>query len=176
MEFVDIAGLMKGAAYGEGLGNKLLANIRAVEAIAHVTRCFEDSKWIRATGKMNPQADFEVIETELMLADIDIIDRRLFKAEKLIKTGDKKIDDEVEFMKWLRNKPAKGELLRRSTHSEEGAMWLKSYNLLSTKPELIVANVAEGNIDKSTPYVEMIRKIASKEGVQVVVISGKTEG
>jgi hypothetical protein len=176
MEFVDIAGLVKGAAQGEGLGNKFLANIREVDAIAHVVRCFENSNVIHVTGKVDPQADIEVVEAELMLADLDAIVKRLFKAEKLIKTGDKKIADEVEFMKWLRNILSKGEPLRRASHSEVETIWLKSYNLLSAKPVLFIANVAEGMIDKSNPHLIAVRKIAAEEGAKVVVISGQAEG
>ena len=97
----DIAGLVKGAAQGEGLGNKFLANIREVDAIAHVVRCFEDPNVIHVAGKVDPKADIEVVEAELMLADLDAIEKRLFKSEKMVKTGDKKTADEVEFMKRL---------------------------------------------------------------------------
>lgn len=176
MEFVDIAGLVKGAAQGEGLGNKFLANIREVDAIAHVVRCFEDPNVIHVAGKVDPQADIEVIEAELMLADLDAIEKRLFKSEKLVKTGDKKIADEVTFMKRLKDMLSKGEPIRRSTHSEEEAVWLKSYTMLSAKPVLYVANVAEDTVDKPNPYVDAVRKIAAEEGARVVVISGQVEG
>jgi GTP-binding protein YchF len=176
MEFVDIAGLVKGAAQGEGLGNKFLANIREVDAIAHVVRCFEDSNVMHVAGRVDPKADIEVIEAELMLADLDAIEKRLFKAEKLVKTGDKKIAEETEFMKRLRDTLSKGEPLRRMTSSEEETAWLKSYNLLSGKPVLYVANVSEGMIDKPNPYVDAVRTIAAEEGAKVVVISGQVEG
>ena len=109
MEFVDIAGLVKGAAQGEGLGNKFLANIREVDAIAHVVRCFEDPNVIHVAGKVDPKEDIEVIEAELMLADLDAIEKRLYKAEKMTKTGDKKAVEEVEFMRRLKDMLAKGE-------------------------------------------------------------------
>jgi GTP-binding protein YchF len=176
MEFVDIAGLVKGAAQGEGLGNKFLANIREVDAIAHVVRCFEDPNVVHVAGKVDPQSDIEVIEAELMLADLDAIEKRLFKAEKMTRTGDKKAAEEVDFMKRLKDMLSKGEPVRRSTHSDEEAAWLKNYSLLSAKPVLYVANVAEDMVDKPTPHVNAIKKIAGEEDAKVVVISGQVEG
>ena len=176
MEFVDIAGLVKGAAQGEGLGNKFLANIREVDAIAHVVRCFEDPNVIHVAGKVDPKSDIEVIEAELMLADLDAVEKRLFKAEKLVKTGDRKTVEEVEFMKRLKGMLAKGEPIRRASHSEEETMWLKGYALLSAKPVLYVANVAEEMVDKPNPFVDAVRAIAEIEGAKVVVISGQVEG
>ncbi len=176
MEFVDIAGLVKGAAQGEGLGNKFLANIREVDAIAHVVRCFEDPNVIHVSGKVDPRADIEVIEAELMLADLDAIEKRLFKAEKLVKTGDKKVADEVAFMNRLKDMLSRGEPIRRASHSEDETAWLKTYALLSSKPVLYVANVAEDMVDKPNPFVDAVRKIADQEGAMVVVISGQVEG
>jgi GTP-binding protein YchF len=176
MEFVDIAGLVKGAAQGEGLGNKFLANIREVDAIVHVVRCFEDPNVVHVGGKVDPRTDIEVIEAELMLADLDAIEKRLFKAEKQAKAGDKKALEEVEFMKRLKNMLSRGEPVRRATHSEEEVAWLKSYNLLSAKPVLYAANVAEDMVEKPTPHVDAVRKIAAEEGAKVVVISGQVEG
>jgi GTP-binding protein YchF len=167
---------VKGAAQGEGLGNKFLANIREVDAIAHVVRCFEDPNVIHVSGKVDPQADIEVIEAELMLADLDAIEKRLFKAEKMVKTGDKKAVDEVEFMKRLKDMLSKGEPIRRASHSEDELSWLKSYALLSSKPVLYVANVAEDMVDKPNQLVDAVMKIAAVEGAKVVVISGQVEG
>jgi GTP-binding protein YchF len=176
MEFVDIAGLVKGAAQGEGLGNKFLANIREVDAIAHVVRCFEDPNVVHVAGNVDPKTDIEVIEAELMLADLDAVEKRLFKAEKMVKTGDKKAAEEVEFMKRLKDMLGRGEPIRRATHSDDEAAWLKSYNLLSSKPVLYVANVAEDMVDKPNAFVDEVRKIAAEEGAAVVVISGQVEG
>lgn len=176
MEFVDIAGLVRGAAQGEGLGNKFLANIREVDAIAHVVRCFEDPNVVHVAGKVDPRADIEIIEAELMLADLDAIEKRLFKAEKAVKTGDKKAVEETAFMKRLKDLLAKGEPVRRSAHSDEESLWLRSYTLLSAKPVLYVANVAENMADKPNPYVDAVREIAAVEGAKVVVISGQVEG
>ena len=176
MEFVDIAGLVKGASKGEGLGNKFLANIREVDAIAHVVRCFEDPNVIHVAGKVDPKTDIEVIEAELMLADLDAVEKRLFKAEKTAKTGDKKTAEEVDFMRRLKDMLSRGEPIRRASHSDEEAAWLKTYSLLSSKPVLYVANVAEDMVDKPNPYVNAVRKIAAEEGAGVVVISGQVEG
>ena len=176
MEFVDIAGLVKGAAQGEGLGNKFLANIREVDAIAHVVRCFDDPNVVHVAGRVDPKTDIEVIEAELMLADLDSIEKRLVKAEKLAKTGDKKAADEVAFMKRLKEMLAKGEPVRRGAHSEEEQAWLRGYALLSSKPVLFVANVAEDMVDKPNSYVDAVRAIADAEGARVVVISGQVEG
>src|SRR3989304_1839492 len=165
MEFVDIAGVVKGAAQGEGLGNKFLANIREVDAIAHVVRCFEDPNVVHVAGKVDPRSDIEVIEAELMLADLDALEKRLFKSEKMVRTGDKKVAEEAEFMKQLKEKLAKGEPVRREAYSEEQTAWLKSYNLLSAKPVLYVANVAENALDKPNPHVDAVKKIAGEKGV-----------
>jgi len=176
MEFVDIAGLVKGASKGEGLGNKFLANIREVDAIAHVVRCFEDPNVIHVANKVDPREDIEVIEAELMLADLDAIEKRLYKAEKLVKTADKKTVDEVEFMRRLKDMLAKGEPIRRASHSDEELLWLKNSSLLSAKPVLYVANVSEDMVDKPNPHVDAVKKIAAEEGARVVVISGQVEG
>jgi len=173
---VDIAGLVKGAAQGEGLGNKFLANIRETDAIAHVVRCFDDTDVVHVAGRVDPGDDIAVIEAELMLADLDSIEKRLFKAEKLVKTGDKKTLDEVEFMRLLKDMLAKGEPVRRASHSEDESAWLRSYTLLSAKPVLYVANVAEDAADKPNAHVDEVRRIAAVEGAKVVVISGRLEG
>ncbi len=176
MEFVDIAGLVKGAAQGEGLGNKFLANIREVDAIAHVVRCFDDPNVVHVAGAVDPRTDIEVIEAELMLADLDAMEKRLFKSEKLAKTGEKKIAEENDFMKRLKDTLSKGEPLRRIICNDEESSWLKSYNLLSAKPVLYVANVAENMIGKTNPHVDAVQKIALQENAKVVAISGEGEG
>lgn len=176
MEFVDIAGLVKGASKGEGLGNKFLANIREVDAIAHIVRCFEDPNVIHVAGQVDPKADIEVIETELILADIESLERRAFKTEKSAKAGDKKAAEELEFIKRLSISLGKGEPLRRMALSEQEAQWLKGYNLLSAKPVLYVANVSEDMIGKPNPLVDIVRAVAESEGAKVVEISGKVEG
>ncbi len=176
MEFVDIAGLVKGASKGEGLGNKFLANIREVDAIAHIVRCFDDPNVVHVAGRVDPKADIDVIETELMLADLEMLEKRLQKAEKQAKAGDKKSVLEVGFIKRLQDMLGRGEPLRRASCTEEESAWLRTYNLLSTKPVLYVANVSEDMIGKLNPYVEIVRSIAEAEGAKVVEISGKVEG
>jgi hypothetical protein len=147
-----------------------------VDAIAHVVRCFDDPNVVHVSGEVDPKTDIEVIETELMLADLDAIEKRLFKSEKTVKTGDKKLAEEVEFMRRLKDMLAEGEPVRRGVHSEEEAEWLGGYNLLSAKPVLYVANVAEDMVDKPNPYVDTVKGIAQAEGAKVVVISGQVEG
>lgn len=176
MEFVDIAGLVKGASKGEGLGNKFLANIREVDAIAHVVRCFEEPDVVHVAGAVDPKRDIEIIEAELMLADLDSLEKRLFKAEKQTKAGEKKSAQEVDFIKRLQEKLGKGEPLRRESYSEDQNAWIRTYNLLSSKPVLYIANVSEDTIDRHNPYVDVVRSIAAEEGAKVVVISGKVEG
>ncbi len=175
MEFVDIAGLVKGASKGEGLGNKFLANIREVDAIAHIVRCFEDANVVHVAGRVDPKEDIEVIEAELMLADLDSLEKRLFKTEKQAKSGDKKSAEEMEFIKRLTENLGKGEPLRRNSYTEEQRAWLRGFNLLSVKPVLYVANVAEDMLGRPNQYVDSVRNIADSEGAKVVVISGKVE-
>jgi GTP-binding protein YchF len=141
-----------------------------------VVRCFEDPNVIHVAGKVDPQTDIEVIEAELMLADLDALEKRLVKAEKLVKTGDKKTADEAAFMRRLKDMLAKGEPVRRAVHSEEEQAWLRTYALLSSKPVLYVANVAEDMVDKPNPFVDAVKRIADAEGAKVVVISGQVEG
>ena len=176
MEFVDIAGLVKGAAQGEGLGNKFLANIREVDAIAHVVRCFEDPNVVHVAGNVDPRTDIEVIEAELMLADLESLEKRLFKNEKQTKAGDKKAAAEAALIRRLQEKLGKGEPVRRDSFSEEEAALLRTFNLLSSKPVLYVANVAEDMIGTPNPHVDAVRAIADGEGAKVVVISGQVEG
>ena len=176
MEFVDIAGLVKGASQGEGLGNKFLANIREVDAIAHVVRCFEDPNVIHVAGKVDPKADIEVIEAELMLADLDAIEKRLYKAEKMIKTGDKKAQEEVEFMRRLKDMLAKGEPIRRASHSEEETLWLKSYASAVLQARAVCGERGRGHGGQAEPVRGCGKKDRGEEGAKVVVISGQVEG
>ena len=176
MEFVDIAGLVKGASQGEGLGNKFLANIREVDAIAHVVRCFDDPNVVHVAGNVDPKTDIEVIEAELMLADLESLEKRLFKNEKQAKSGDKKTAAEIALIKRLQEKLGKGEPVRRDAYTDEEAALLRTFNLLSSKPVLYVANVAENMIDTPNPYVDAVSAVADLEGAKVVVISGQVEG
>ena len=175
MEFVDIAGLVKGASRGEGLGNKFLGNIREVDAIVHVVRCFEDPDVIHVDGTIGPRRDIEVIETELILADLDTVDKRLLKKQKEARGGDKAAKAELELMERVKAALDTGVPARRGTYTEEETAMLKGMFLLTDKPVLYVANVAEGDVSGDTPMVAEVKAIAMDEGAAVVVICGKTE-
>jgi GTP-binding protein YchF len=175
LTFVDIAGLVKGASKGEGLGNQFLANIREVDAIAHVVRCFEDGDITHVSGKVDPVADIETIETELMLADLDSLEKRIGNIEKKAKQGDKESKEQFEVMsralKLLREgKPAR--LVERS-HEEEKLF--QGLGLLSSKPVLYVCNVEESAADKGNAFSERVKEFAAKEGNSAVVVSAKIE-
>jgi ribosome-binding ATPase len=175
IEFVDIAGLVKGASRGEGLGNKFLGNIREVDAVAHVVRCFQDPDVVHVDGDIGPKRDIEVIEAELMLADLDGVEKRLYSRQKVAKGGDKAAKAEVELLERLKIMLEKGEPVRTGDFTEEEQSLVKSFFLLTAKPILYVANVAEEDIEGKSPLVAEVREIAKAEGAPVVVISGKTE-
>lgn len=178
VEFVDIAGLVKGASRGEGLGNKFLSHIREVDAIVHVVRCFEDENIIHVDGSVNPARDIETINIELIAADRDTVARREDRARKMIKTGDRKYQEEADFALALLNhldalKPAR-------TFPMNGDQWetVNSWFLLTTKPVIYAANIAEAHVavDPSTiPGVPQVMQIAQEEGAQVLVISAQIE-
>jgi hypothetical protein len=175
LTFVDIAGLVKGASKGEGLGNQFLANIREVDAIAHVVRCFEDGDITHVSGKIDPVADIETIETELMLADLDSLEKRIVAIEKKAKQGDKEAKEQFAVMdralKLLREgKPAR--LVERS-HEEEKLF--QGLGLLSSKPVLYVCNVEEASADKGNAFSDRVAEFAAKEGNNAVVVSAKIE-
>ena len=142
VEFVDIAGLVKGASKGEGLGNKFLAHIREVDAIVHVVRCFQDKDVIHVDGGVNPERDIETIETELILADMDAMEKRIEKQEKSLKASkDKKAFEELEMMKRLAAHLGEGKSARTFAESEEEQELLKGYFLLTSKPIIFASNV-----------------------------------
>ena len=175
LTFVDIAGLVKGASKGEGLGNQFLANIRETDAIAHVVRCFEDGDITHVSGKIDPLADIEIIETELMLADMDALEKRQPAAEKKGKQGDKDQKELAELMMrallLLREgKPAR--LVERTSDEEKIFAGL---GLLSSKPVLYVCNVEEAAADKGNDFSERVKTFAKKEGNVAVVVSAKIE-
>jgi ribosome-binding ATPase len=175
IEFVDIAGLVKGASRGEGLGNKFLGNIREVDAVAHVVRCFQDPDVVHVDGDIGPKRDIEVIEAELMLADLDGVEKRLYSRQKVAKGGDKAAKAEVELLERLKIMLEKGEPVRTGNFTEEEQAVVKSFFLLTAKPIFYVANVAEEDVEGKSPLVAEVREIAKTEGAPVVVISGKTE-
>jgi GTP-binding protein YchF len=174
MEFVDIAGLVAGASKGEGLGNKFLANIRATDAIAHVVRCFEDPNVIHVADKIDPLDDIATINTELALSDLDTIERALLKVAKNAKGGDKEaIALKTSLEKVL---PALNEGLpaRSVDLSDDDKAALKIYGLLTLKPTMYIANVAEDGFENN-PYLDQVRELAAKENAIVVPICNKLE-
>lgn len=175
LEFVDIAGLVKGASAGEGLGNKFLSHIREVDAIVHVVRCFEDPDVVHVYGPVDPARDIDIIETELALADIETINKRIQKAEKLIKSGDRAAGHEKEVLLTISDFLSKGRPLRSVNFSEEEKRILNELHLLTTKPVLYVANVNEKEMMEGNGYVRQIEDIAAKEGAKVITICGKIE-
>ncbi|MBI3611266.1 MAG: redox-regulated ATPase YchF [Nitrospirae bacterium] len=175
VEFVDIAGLVKGASQGEGLGNKFLSHIRNVDAIVHIVRCFEDPDVVHVSGSVDPARDIEIIETELILADLETVERRLQSAEKKVRSGDAKAAAEQAFTQRLQVMLAKGEPIRGKSYTPEEARWLHELHLLTDKPVVYVANVAEADLQKETVHVQRVREIAQREGAGVIVVSGKVE-
>lgn len=174
VEFVDIAGLVKGAAQGEGLGNKFLAHIRETDAIAQVVRCFEDTNVIHVAGKISPLSDIEVINTELALADLDTVDRAILRVGKLTRSGDKAAIAEVALLERLKKHLDQGKPARSMEYSKEEKPLLSSYHLLTFKPTLYVANVAEDGFSNN-PFLDEVRRHAEAENAQVVVICASIE-
>jgi GTP-binding protein YchF len=175
VEFVDIAGLVKGASQGEGLGNKFLAQIREVDAIVHVVRCFENADVAHVSGSVDPFRDVEVIHTELVLADLETIEKRLQGVEKRTKSGDPKAAVEIEFFRRLQGMLGRGEPIRGKHYTPEEQMILHGSHLLTDKPVLYVANVAENELNRENRNVQELEKAAKRENAAVVVISGKVE-
>lgn len=177
IEFFDIAGLVKGASKGEGLGNQFLSNIREVDAIVHVVRCFEDENIIHVDGSIDPLRDIENINLELIFSDLEQIEKRLFKTEKQAKS-DKKLLPEVELLKKLKVLLEKGEPARALELNEDESKFIKNYALLSGKPVIYVANVSEDEIQndaKENPYVQKVANFAKEQGDEIVVISAEIE-
>ncbi|MEK6684376.1 MAG: redox-regulated ATPase YchF [Nitrospirota bacterium] len=175
VEFVDIAGLVKGASQGEGLGNKFLSHIREVDAIVHIVRCFEDPDVVHVSGSVDPARDIEIIETELILADLETVERRLQAAEKKVRSGDAKAAAEQAFTQRLHALLAKGEPIRGKSYTPDEMRWLHELHLLTDKPVVYVANVAEADLLKEPSHVQRVREIAQREGAGVIVVSGKVE-
>ena len=146
-----------------------------MDAIVHVVRCFEDPNVVHVDGSVGPRRDIEVIETELIMADLDTVDKRLVRRQKEAKGGDKAARAELELLERLKAMLEKGESIRRGGYTEEEAAMLRMMFLLTSKPVLYVANVSEEDLDKDTPLVREVRDVASSEGAVVVVICGKTE-
>ncbi len=174
LEVRDIAGLVEGASKGEGLGNQFLGHIREVDALLHVVRCFQGTDVVHVSGGVDPLRDIGVIETELMLSDLETLDRRKQKTEKKVRAGDKKAAFEVEFLTKLIGLLDKGEWLGNREYPAEERVILTECQLLSAKPVLFVANVSEGkNADEA--MVQTVRDFAGKRGARVVTICGQLE-
>lgn len=177
LEFVDIAGLVKGASKGEGLGNKFLSNIREVDAIVHVVRCFEDIDIIHVDGEINPARDIETIDLELIFSDIEIIERRIDRSKKLAK-GDKKYLNEVEFLEKLKEHLESGKSARSYGFSDDEKEIIKTTPLLSAKPVIFAANLCESdfvnNIDTNEHY-KKVCEIAKTENAAVLPICAQIE-
>jgi GTP-binding protein YchF len=175
IEIVDIAGLVKGASKGEGLGNKFLANIREVDAIIHVIRCFEDENVLRDEGPINPISDKEIIETELQLKDLDGVERKLPRVEKMAKTGDAKAKLEYEILKKCKSHLEKGKNILSLNLSREEKSAISDSFLLTDKPVLYVANVDEASMHTGNKYSDLLIAAAKEEGAQVIVMTNAIE-
>lgn len=175
IEFCDIAGLVKGASRGEGLGNKFLGHIREVEAIVHVVRCFEDENIVHVDGTIDPVNDIETINTELIIADTEVLERRIQKAAKQLK-ADKSIQKELDLLNRINDFLMTGQSARMMELDEEEADFVKSLDLLSYKPVIYAANVSEDDAASETnEYVERVREFAAGENSEVVVVCAKIE-
>ena len=176
IEFVDIAGLVKGASKGEGLGNQFLANIREVDAIAHVIRCFKDKDIAHVDGDLDPIRDIEVIDTELMMADLATLEKRREKTERMLKTGEKKYKEEIAVIDLLMGKLEEGNNIREIEVDQASSRLIKELNLLTAKPVIYIANIDEDEIDKKEfDLLKEVETFAQQKGVQIVPISASIE-
>lgn len=178
IEFVDIAGLVKGASKGEGLGNQFLANIREVDAIVHVVRCFEDSNIVHVDGSINPLRDIETINLELIFSDLEILERRIAKTTK-VSRNDKAAAKELELQKRIKAHLEEGRMAKSfTTDDEDEIAWMADYNLLTAKPVIFAANVAEEDLADdaaSNAGVQAVRGYAAEEGCEVFVVCAQIE-
>jgi GTP-binding protein YchF len=174
MEFVDIAGLVKGASQGEGLGNQFLANIREVDAIVHVVRCFDDDDIIHVSGSVDPERDIEVINLELALADLSQVEKRLERAKKQAK-GNKDQQVEIEVLEKIIALLNEGKPARNLKLTEEEELLIKPLGLLTRKPIIFAANVSEEDLASGNDWVKKVEAIATQEGAKVVIVSAQVE-
>ncbi|MFQ5585235.1 MAG: redox-regulated ATPase YchF [Thermodesulfobacteriota bacterium] len=175
VEFVDIAGLVRGASKGEGLGNQFLGHIRTVDALAHIVRCFDDPDIVHVDGEVDPARDIETINTELILSDLESVGRRVEKFTKLAKTGDKSAAGALELYGKVSKELGAGRPVRLLGREVVEESLLKELHLLTSKPVLYVVNLDEADVDGNAPSIGVVRKIAENEGGDVVVICGKIE-
>ncbi|MEG4216533.1 redox-regulated ATPase YchF [Microcoleus sp. Pol14C6] len=174
MEFVDIAGLVKGASQGEGLGNQFLSHIRAVDAIVHVVRCFENDDIIHVAGSVDPIRDIDIINLELILADLAQIERRLDRTRKLARNN-KEAQAEVDVLEKLVVVLNAGKPARQYNFTDEEAELVKGLELLTNKPIIYAANVSEDDLATGNSYVEQVQEVAAKENAKVVIVSAQVE-
>lgn len=174
MEFLDIAGLVKGASRGEGLGNRFLGHIREVDALLHIVRCFDDPDIVHMTGVIDPVRDMEIINTELLLADLETLEKRLEKTERLLKTGDKSLRRALDAYVRYRNELGKGLAARNVGHEEDRDV-IDELHLLTSKKVLYVANVSEAVLKGKSDYIQQVEAFAEKESARVLVICGDME-
>ncbi|MBW4660617.1 MAG: redox-regulated ATPase YchF [Drouetiella hepatica Uher 2000/2452] len=174
VEFVDIAGLVKGASQGEGLGNQFLANIREVDAIVHVVRCFEDDDIIHVSGSIDPVRDIEIINLELVLADLSQVEKRIERTRKQVRTS-KEAQVELTALEQIAAVLNLGQPSRQVTLNEEEELLLKPLGLMTRKPVIYAANVSENDLATGNEWVEQVRAIALQDNAQVVVVSAQVE-
>ena len=175
-EFTDIAGLVEGASKGEGLGNKFLSHIREVDAIVEVVRCFEDANIIHVENDIDPIRDIEIINLELSLSDLELVNSRIDKIKKKAETNrDKDALEEYNILKKAKEALEVGTALRRLEFTKEELAYFKSFNLLTLKPIIYLANVLESELSEDNKYVKLVREYASKENAKVITICAKME-
>jgi len=175
IEFVDIAGLVKGASKGEGLGNQFLANIREVDAIVHVVRCFENENIVHVDGKVDPVSDKEIIDTELQLKDLESVEKKISRVERSAKSGDAKMKKELVTLQLFKEVLLSGKNARTVAVDEDGKNAVADLQLLTGKPVIYVANVDEGSLHTGNKFVEALKKHVKDENAEVVVISAAIE-
>ena len=175
VKIVDIAGLVKGASKGEGLGNKFLSNIRETDAIIHVLRCFDDPNIIHVDGKINPLSDKEVVEYELILKDIEIVDKRLDKIKKTLRSGSSKSKKEIEVLENVRLQLENVSVNKSDYSDDQFEDYIKPLELISFKPILYVCNVGENDVISGNDYVDEVRKEIGDKDSEIIIISAKIE-
>jgi len=174
-EFTDIAGIVKGASKGEGLGNKFLSHIREVDAICQVVRCFEDENVVHVDSSINPKRDIEIIEAELILKDMETLEKRIADIERRAKTGDKKMKDMLDTLLRLKDHFGNGRLAKYFNRSENENPTIYEMHLLTDKPVMYVANTDEKGLRNGNAYIEEVKAIAAKDNAKVVVVCAKIE-
>jgi GTP-binding protein YchF len=174
MEFVDIAGLVAGASKGEGLGNKFLANIRETDAIVHVVRCFADDNVVHVAGRVDPVSDIEIINTELALADLETVDKAVQRAVKVAKSGDKAAKAKLAVLEPVKAQLDEGHPVRAMSLDKDVSEQLRDLHLLTLKPTLYIANVAEDGFENN-PHLDAVRELATREGAGVVAVCAAIE-